>query len=84
MGMKISPEVRKALDLHQGYLTGFNGRRPIQPLSEEELAKRLALIPEDTRDLTGRMFGDPIPGDRRRKCIRDKSSENANSVKELA
>jgi hypothetical protein len=27
---------------------------------------RLAEIPPDTRSLTARMFGDPIPGDRRR------------------
>lgn len=78
MGMKISPEVRKALDLHQGYLDcGFNGRRKSPPISDEELAKRLALVPQDTRDLTGRAFGDPIPGDRRREC---KSLENANSA----
>ena len=29
---------------------------------EADLAARLAEIPPDTRDLTGRMFGDPIPG----------------------
>ena len=35
-------------------------------LSKEELARRRALIPEDTRDFTARFCGDPIPGDPRR------------------
>lgn len=32
----------------------------------EEIMIRLAERPEDTRDLTGVVFGDPIPGDTRR------------------
>jgi hypothetical protein len=35
-------------------------------LSDAELNSRRALIPPDTRDLTGRICGDPIPGDPRR------------------
>jgi hypothetical protein len=35
-------------------------------LSDAELNARRALIPPDTRDLTGRICGDPIPGDPRR------------------
>jgi hypothetical protein len=36
------------------------------PLNNDELRARLSLIPPDTRDLTARICGDPIPGDRRR------------------
>jgi hypothetical protein len=36
------------------------------PISEDELAERRALIPVDTRDLTARLMGDPIPNDPRR------------------
>ena len=38
-----------------------------RPLSDDELKRRKALIPEDTRDFTARFFGDPIPGDPRRQ-----------------
>lgn len=31
-------------------------------LRMDEIEARLAEIPDDTRDLTGRMFGDPLPG----------------------
>lgn len=31
-------------------------------VSEEEFRQRRREIPEDTRDLTGRFFGDPLPG----------------------
>jgi len=30
-------------------------------LTSDEIASRLALIPEDTRSLTGRICGDPLP-----------------------
>lgn len=33
-------------------------------VTDEDLAARLAEIPPDTRDLTARIFGDPIPGRR--------------------
>jgi hypothetical protein len=33
-----------------------------QPPSEQDLAARLAEIPRDTRSLTGRLCGDPLPG----------------------
>jgi len=36
-------------------------------LSDDELKRRKALIPEDRRDFTARFFGDPIPGDPRRQ-----------------
>lgn len=42
-------------------------------LSADELRRRRALIPDDTRDLTGRVFGDPIPGDPRRQTAREVS-----------
>lgn len=35
-------------------------------ISDHELTERRRLIPSDSRDLTARFFGDPIPGDRRR------------------
>lgn len=33
----------------------------------QEVAEQRRLIPDDTRDLTQQFFGDPIPGDPRRK-----------------
>lgn len=46
---------------------GLSGRTDLahRTISREELDKRKALIPADTRDLTARLMGDPIPGDRR-------------------
>jgi hypothetical protein len=38
-------------------------------LSPEELERRRALVPPDTRDHTGRLLGDPIPGDERRQLF---------------
>lgn len=55
--------------------------RKHKPISEDELIKRLALVPQDTRDITAKIMGDPIPGDKRReKC---KNSEDVNSAEEL-
>lgn len=34
--------------------------------ADAEWKRQLALMPRDTRDLTGRLMGDPIPGDPRR------------------
>jgi hypothetical protein len=34
-----------------------------------ELQARLSLIPADTRDTTGRLLGDPLPGDTRRQMF---------------
>lgn len=34
--------------------------------TEAEYLHAISLIPPDTRDLTARFFGDPIPGDTRR------------------
>lgn len=48
-------------------------------ISERELQRRLSLIPPDTRDLTGRAFGDPIPNDRRRPWL-CKNTTNVNSA----
>lgn len=53
-------------------------RRGIRAISEEELLSRLELIPEDTRDYTGKMMGDPIPNDKRR--LECKSMETVKSV----
>jgi len=33
-----------------------------QPPPEQDIAARLAEIPRDTRSLTGRILGDPLPG----------------------
>lgn len=38
-------------------------------ISKDELAERLALVPQDTRDNTARLLGDPIPGDKRRELF---------------
>lgn len=34
--------------------------------ADAEWKRQMALMPKDTRDLTGRLMGDPIPGDPRR------------------
>lgn len=39
-------------------LTFMVGRRDV----EEQARKLMAFIPSDTRDLTARIFGDPLPG----------------------
>lgn len=44
-----------------------SGEKREMPLSSDELMRRLALIPPDTRDLTARICGDPIPNDPRRQ-----------------
>lgn len=38
------------------------------PLTTEQLYERLALVPEDNRDLTARLMGDPIRPDPRREA----------------
>lgn len=43
------------------------GHNRYPTITKEELAARRAMIPHDTRDLTGRLLGDPIPGDIRRQ-----------------
>jgi hypothetical protein len=53
--------VRRSLSPHSN-----NVGRP--PLNADELRARRSLIPLDTRDNTGRLLGDPIPGDRRRSA----------------
>lgn len=35
--------------------------------ADAEWEHQMALMPRDTRDLTGRLMGDPIPGDPRRQ-----------------
>lgn len=49
-----------------------------KPISDEELLERLAMIPEDTRDFTGKVMGDPIEGDQRR--LQCKNEESVNSA----
>lgn len=41
---------------------------------EQDAAIRLTEIPEDTRDLTGRFFGDPLPG---RSALDQKKAKDA-------
>ena len=40
--------------------------RPPRPMTDAALKAYKALIPPDTRSLTARLLGDPIPGDMRR------------------
>jgi hypothetical protein len=64
-------ELRKAQSstaAHHGIDPALLPSRGISPLTKAELRERLRLIPMDTRDTTGRLMGDPIPGDRRRAC----------------
>ena len=42
-------------------LTSIRGRGPAKP-AEEDFKRLIAQIPRDTRDITGRMLGDPLPG----------------------
>lgn len=83
----IKPDVRKAMKLHDGYTrakqrAAYN-RLSKRALTDEELLERLALVPrEDTRDLTGRLMGDPIPGDRRREQC--KSMENVSFAEDTS
>lgn len=46
--------------------TGFSYKSDDRAITTEELRARKALIPPDTRSLTARLLGDPIPGDPRR------------------
>lgn len=39
--------------------------------TEAEYRHALSLIPPDTRDLTARLCGDPLPGDTRRNLIKE-------------
>lgn len=48
------------------------------PITQEELEARIRLIPEDTRDSTGRLLGDPIPNDPRRKHYKIEPSRKEN------
>jgi hypothetical protein len=43
------------------------GRVRAGRVTPQEWAERVAEIPDDTRGLTARFFGDPIPGDQRRR-----------------
>ena len=51
----------------------FRAPQEPRPLTRAELRKRKAQTPEDGRSLTGRLFGDPLPGrsalDRRRETV---------------
>lgn len=42
--------------------------RPPRPMTDAALKAYKALIPPDTRSLTARLLGDPIPGDPRRSA----------------
>jgi hypothetical protein len=53
-------------------------RRERAPITEGELQRRLSMIPEDKRDFTGRVLGDPLPNDKRRPSCR--LMLNVNSV----
>ena len=56
------------LRYHLGEEAYENKAGPRVAITKEELARRLALIPIDTRDLTARICGDPIPNDPRRSA----------------
>ncbi len=52
---------------HEGGYVG-HWLEPQSPAKRDEVAARLREIPADTRSITGVLFGDPIPGDRRREA----------------
>jgi hypothetical protein len=74
------PATDCANDLRESEATGFRSLNRVTP---EDWAARLAEIPEDTRDLTARVFGDPIPNDRRRRR-NEGAGRRRVSVREVA
>ena len=59
----IDPEYqRRSNRRHREYYHAAKPHVAEKGPPEADLAARLSEIPPDTRDLTGRMFGDPIPG----------------------
>lgn len=62
---RIDPEYRRKRQWQKSekrqYLPSVPGVRASK-VSNDELAARLAEIPDDTRDFTGRAFGDPVFG----------------------
>lgn len=86
MPTNIKPEVRKAMKIHDQYKSAQRApynRLGKRVLTDAELLKRLAMVPkDDTRDLTGRLMGDPIPGDRRREPC--KNLEIVNSAEDTS
>jgi len=63
--------MRTSLQYNQEFSRKHNGMlkhtKLRNAITDEELAYRLSLLPkEDTRDLTARWQGDPLPNDRRR------------------
>lgn len=62
---RIDPEYRRKRQWQKSekrqYLPSVPGVRASK-VSNDELAARLAEIPDDTRDYTGRAFGDPVFG----------------------
>jgi hypothetical protein len=64
VGRRLNPVLAERARLRD---RNRDGTAPISEATvrrETELAARLAEIPSDTRDLTGRLFGDPLPGRR--------------------
>lgn len=60
-------QVREARQIREPSLPRKTARENATAISiKADAAARLAEIPPDTRSLTARMFGDPIPGDPRR------------------
>jgi hypothetical protein len=51
---------------YSGFAHKVDVPRTSLPITNDQLLARKALIPPDTRDLTARLLGDPIPGDMRR------------------
>lgn len=53
----------------------FNRGGKLWAKKREEFLKAISTIPQDTRDLTGRLCGDPLPGrsamDRKKMGIND-------------
>lgn len=57
---------KQCQNVFQGIDPACMPSRGVPPLTKEQLRERLSLVPKDTRDLTGRLMGDPIPNDLRR------------------
>lgn len=63
----MSPNYRqKDIEYRRRNVLGVRPKSPIfmaeRALKAEEVEARMAEIPEDTRNLTSRAFGDPLPG----------------------
>lgn len=79
--MSTKTIVKEVMKLHNKYIRApqrdpYN-RLAKRPITHAELERRLSLIPQDSRDLTGKLMGDPIIPDQRRPWLNTKGVRDA-------